>query len=388
MGISLNVCMITNNYTPYSGGVVSSIKSHKQELENLGHKVKIVTLDFLNSDVKDIEENVIRLSCPLKLKYYNNPIAFPLCPDKQILKIIEKLNPNIIHTHHPFLLGSSALKASKILDIPLIFTYHTIYEKFLHYIPIPKLILEPLIKTIVKSFCSEVKNIIVPSSSILEYIKTNNIISSQNKIKIIPSGILNIFKKENFEYKSLSNKFKLLTVSRFAKEKNIDFLIKAFSKLDQNIFEFTLVGYGPELESLQHYAYNKLKLNNKNIKFIIKPDKQDLVKLYDKSDLFLFASQNETQGLVLAESMARGTPIVALTGSGIYDIIDTNYNGFIVNNITEMILTINFIKNNIVLFKNLQYNSWNTGKNYWPESCTQKLINFYLKQIKNIKREI
>ena len=370
----LHIAFITNNYKPYSGGVVRSIESFRKELIKEGYEVSIITLDFgKNYSIED--KSVFRVKCPIKFEHKSNPIAVPILASYQVKKIIYKLKPDIIHTHHPFLLGKSALKTSNKLKIPIVFTYHSLYDKFLHYIPAPDKLLIPLINRRIKSFCNKINGIIVPSKHVKNLIKQKKITTLN---KIIPTGIDKSFYLNPFNYKQRKNLFNLVTVSRFSKEKNINFLIDVFSKLPLEKFNFILVGFGDEQKNLQEYAYETLKLSKKNVTFIIRPHKKKLIKLYKESDLFIYASQTETQGLVTSEALAAGTPVVALNGPGQSDIIDGK-NGILVKTKEEMINWIQKISENKSLHMKMQKDAFETAQMYSSETMTKKLIDFYLK---------
>lgn len=371
----LVIFMVTNNYTPYSGGVVSALHSYTQELRALGHRVFIITLDFLGTSEQGNKEcDVIRISCPLRFTYYKNPMAIPWRPTTLISRLVELHKPDIIHTHHPFLLGSSALKVAQRYRLPLVFTYHTMYEKYLHYIPLPQLLTKPVTQQWVKQFCNKVQAVVAPTPSLRDYLVTQDITYN---ISVIPSGILPHFIKPIFAYKLPSQRFTLLSVGRFMPEKNVRFLLNTYAHLDKTCFELVLVGYGAHLEELKTYAYSTLQLSPDDVRFIIKPSREELLLWYDKADLFIFASQTETQGLVLAEAMARGTPVVALAGTAIGDIVNHGSNGFIVHSLKEMSSTIEALQQDYVLHQKLQYAAWQTGLLYRPEICASQLVSLY-----------
>lgn len=377
----LNIAIVTNNYTPYSGGVVSSINSFVDELHKEGHKAFIITLDFLGREHKD-PYYVIRIPSITRFEYKKNIMAIPWNPTKKLIDIIKLLKPDVIHAQHPFLLGKSALKVARKLDIPIVFTYHTIYERYAHYVPVPQIITRPIIKKIVISFCKKVDGIISPSNYIKSYLITKKV---ETKIKKIPSGILPLFIKPKKIRTNQKKIYNLLTVSRFVKEKNVLFLLQLFSDL-YNIslkeshcpkFTFTLVGYGAEYDTLKRYAYRKLKLRQDVLQFICRPSKLILSDIYYQSDLFIFASKTDTQGIVLAEAMASGCPIVSLDGPGQRDIIIDGFNGFLCQSAEQMIEKIVMIAKNKDLQKILEDNALKTGNQYHPQIMTQKLINFY-----------
>lgn len=370
----LKIAIVTNNYKPYSGGVVSSIDSFVNELRALGHNVIIITLDFLGQG-EAFKQGVFRIKCPIRFRYKNNHMAVPWRPDAIVHEILKEFSPNIIHSQHPFLLGLSALKASKKLNIPLIFTYHTQYEKYLHYVPLPKIFTYPVVRNLAINYCRQSSGIISPSNSIYQYLIANNI---NKPIQIIPSGILPIFLSDKFELKKKKKTFNILMVSRFVKEKNIYFLLDVFSKLNQEQFIFTLVGYGNELQNLKNYAYNFLNLSQDKVKFIEKPDKNLIAFFYKEADVFIFSSFTETQGLVLAEAMAAGTPVIALDAPGACDLIQNNKNGFLITTKEEMVNKIYLLAENDSLHGDMQQNAWITGNQYSSKNMTKKLIDFYI----------
>ncbi|MFC1841651.1 glycosyltransferase [Candidatus Dependentiae bacterium] len=385
----LNIAIVTNNYTPYSGGVVSSIDSLVKQLHSLGHKAFIITLDFLGEQHHD-PYYVIRIPSKFRFMYKENHMAIPIHMTNKLEKIITLLNPDIIHMQHPFYICKSALNIAKKRNIPTVFTYHTIYEQYLHYVPTPQFLSRPIVKKIALSFCKKVNGIIAPSNYIHNYLINHNITTN---IATIPSGVLPVFIKNQL-WKKDTDVFRLLTVSRFVKEKNITFLLKLFKKLyvqnqssasemqsiqakRKNRFIFTLGGYGYEYENLKKYAYKKLKLSPEMVRFEHMPRKKDIADLYCKSDLFLFSSTSDTQGLVLAEAMGCGCPVLALDGPGQRDIIQNGHNGFLCESETDMINKILLIENDRTLQEKLQQGALATSKQYHPTTMVHKIVKIY-----------
>src|SRR5579872_5996916 len=172
--MTLRIAMVTNNYTPYSGGVVNSINSHVQALQDLGHEILIITLDFLGSQHRD-PPYVKRVPCPIKFIYKNNHMAVPWRADHHVLELLQEFKPSIIHSHHPALLGMSACHVARLLSIPVVFTYHTLYEDYAHYAPLPERMTRPVIKKVVHDYCCSVDGIIAPSEPIRQMLEDQNI---------------------------------------------------------------------------------------------------------------------------------------------------------------------------------------------------------------------
>ena len=373
----LRIVYITNNFRPYSGGVVSSILAYTKILREFGHEVIIISLDFLGNQYND-ESYVIRLYCPLKFSFDGRPCAVPWRSYMQIKMILDRFNPDIIHVHHPFLLGFSAGLLAKELAIPVVFTYHTLYEHYLHYVPIiPRWISRPLMQYRVRAFVKLVDHVIAPSRYVKNFLEQQNL---QKSITILPSPLRERFFSQTHKknIKNIYDKpFKLVTVSRFEKEKNLFSLLDVFALLDQNKFTFTLVGYGSQTHALMQYAYQNLKLPQDSISFIIRPPLEDIILHYATAHLFLFASQSETQGLVLAESMACATPVIAYDGPGQRDIIENGKNGYLVNGKEQMRSMIIDLEKDRDKLLQLSQCGIKTAEKYHPQFLLSNLLSIY-----------
>jgi glycosyltransferase involved in cell wall biosynthesis len=370
----LRIALISNNYTPYSGGVVSSINAQVATLLEDGHLVRIITLDFLGNKHTD-PDYVVRVRTPIKFKCRQNHYAIPWYMVTQLKEIISGMNADIIHVHHPFLLGAKGLEVARTLGIPIVFTYHTLYEEYAHYVPLPASIAKPLIRKLVSQFCSAVDAIIAPSPGIIDYLEEQNI---RTRLECIPSPLQSCFQDIPYTERTrlAHGPVKLLSVLRFTKEKNVPFLLDVLSLLDER-YTLTLVGYGAEYESLRAYAYNQLHLSGKQLQFVLKPPREQLINYYREADLFLFPSKTDTQGLVLLEAMACSTPVIALMGPGQKDIIRQNKNGLLVSTKEEMAQAIKFLAEHNKTFISLQKEAWCTAQNYLPERFREKLLAAY-----------
>lgn len=373
----MKIALVTNNYKPYGGGVVSAIEVIAAQFVSFGHQVYIITLDFEGrGDGFEGEIAIIRVFCPIRFIYQTKHIAIPWWPSHAVLQILAKIKPDIIHSQHPFLLGVAAIKAGQKLGIPVVFTYHSQYEKFAHLVPLPEILCTSLIRHKIINYCNQVDGIVAPSSFVAQFLQSQG---CAVQTKIIPSGVAPFYLESRSVYKKIKKRFELLTVSRFAKEKDLPLLLKMFSKLvrlNPN-FNLTLAGYGPEKENLVHYAYQVLNLSEAQVLFVERPSKNQIKQLYWDCDLFIFASMAETQGLVLAEAMACGTPVVALAGPGQNDLIINGKNGFLVKNLDEMVDVIQLIACDLKLHQNMQKAALEAGKSYDPNLLARRLIDFY-----------
>lgn len=375
--MKLRIMMVTNNYTPYAGGVVSSIDIATQELQKLGHSVLIVSLDFLGKKHND-PSHVVRIPCAIKFMYKKNHIAVPFRAHKYMREIINNYQPHIIHSHHPALLGSVALKLARLYNVPCVFTYHTLYESYAHYLPLPQKIARYYIKKIVNAYCKKVTHVIVPTEPIKKLLCDRDIATS---LSVIPTGLHPIYVSPYVERNRIENEpLRILHVGRFTQEKNVSFLIDVLARLHHNKIPFiaTFIGYGFQEHYLKNYAYDHHGLSSNQVQFIHKPSKSVIAKFYKEADLFLFGSHSDTQGMVLAEAMAGGTPVLAVKGPGQEAIIEHGKNGFLANSLDEMVDYIQTIKNDPNLHKIMQKHAWETAQNYAPSRMGMKLASLYL----------
>jgi 1,2-diacylglycerol 3-alpha-glucosyltransferase len=404
----MRIFFVTNNYIPYSGGVTQAIIATTDALRQQGNQVFIITLDFLGKKNKP-QTGVIHVPCPITFMYKKNYMAIPWRPTHFITQLLQQYKPDIVHVHHPFLLGVSALHAARACNIPCVFTYHTMYEDYAHYVPLPRYFTKKLISSAVRRFCNSVDGIIAPSNAIKEYLLQQKIIKP---IVVIPSPLREMFlthpmrslysgarpdassssavntclenlpclpkpwRRQVEGYLQAPHNFNLLVVSRFVPEKNIPFIFDVFKQLPNN-FTLMLVGYGSDYQRTQQLAFNTLKLSPQRVHFIHKPPQDELLKAYRSADLFIFSSHTDTQGIVLAEAMSQGLPVIAVDGPGQRDIVKNDYNGFIIKNAEKAVTKIMDIAHDETLLNKLISGAYATAQRYHAHNTTQQLITFY-----------
>ena len=374
----MRILHISNNYTPYCGGLVSALNALLPALQNHGHTVQLLTIDFLG-DHRDDPEYVVRIASLVKGTYRKNHMAVPWRMRNFVAQYLDGFAPDIVHVHHPFLLGMAGLQVAQVVNIPIVFTYHSQYEAYAHYAPFAQSITQSLIRNRVHAFCNQVNGIIVPSRSI-EFMLMHEPLKTP--LRVIPSPIQSHFIDRTRQIKTAAgNPIRLLLVSRLVPEKNIEWLLQMASTLLAIKYTFTIAGYGASSEVLKKWAYGELGLKD-TVVFVEKPDRQKLINLYQESDLFLFSSLCDTQALVLAEAMSFGTPIIALDGPGQRDIIINGVNGFLVNNAQEMQERITQVAQDNELFSHLSAHALVTAQSYYPEQIAHQLSKYYQEIIK------
>lgn len=321
----MKILFISDVYFPRVNGVSTSIKTFIDRLQQRGHHVDLIAPDYGNKG--DVNEPFVKRITARSI--YFDP-EDKLMRYRQALKLLPELEAaqyDIIHINTPFVAHYLGLKLSKILGIPCVETYHTFFEDYLHhYLPwIPQKLARHLARFISKKQCNAVDAIVVPSQPMLSVLRTYGVSASAN---VIPTGLQQAsfaaadglaFKRQ---YGIDNNRPMLLYVGRVAYEKNIPFLFQMTKLLAERFPNVLLVvaGEGPAEKTLQHLAAT-LKIED-NVKFIGYLDREkELNACYRSADVFVFSSKSETQGLVLLESMAQGTPVVAIAELGTKSIL-------------------------------------------------------------------
>ena len=335
----MRIGIFSDTYPPYINGVSTSIVMLKNALEKMGHQVFIVTVnpDKINYKFED-DNKIIRLpGIPTGIYDYRLTGIYPF---KAINKI-RKWNLDIIHTQTEFGVGTFARVMAKQYDIPLVHTYHTMYEDYTKYIT--KGFLDKPAKKIVQYltdfYCDKtVSELIVPTGKTYRLFK--NKYKYDRDIHIIPTGIEiekfyvekqnqkhldEIRKKHGFNKKD----FIILFIGRIGYEKGIDLLIDAQKNIVKNYpnCKLLIVGSGPdELKLAKLAEKHKIK---ENVIFTGKVPWEEVPKYYNIADVFATASLTETQGLTVIEALAAGTPVVAIKDDCFLDAVTHDQNGYI-----------------------------------------------------------
>jgi glycosyltransferase involved in cell wall biosynthesis len=375
-GYKLTIAMFTNNYLPFVGGVPVSIVRLKEGLERLGHTVYIFAPAYENSPAEE-DEHVIRFK-PL-FHYRKDGLIVPVSNifSARIKKEFRKINPDIVHVHHPFWLGSSGRRLARIFRKPVVFTYHTRIEQYNHYVPIfHNLAGGQIPHLIIKHFASSCDAVIAPTTSAKRYLRNLGI----GKLIIVqPTGV-DPDPTINLQISLPAPKGKILfSVFRLSNEKNPYFLIDGIAELDKQTkqpFTCYIAGSGPEEASMKQYIAEK-KLEGRIVLLgSVKP--ADIASYYKLADLFIFSSLSETQGMVILEAMAGGLPVVAVNSSGITDVVQNGVNGFKTEaDITDWVNKIRTILEDDSLRLKMSRNARSYAEKYSMDAMSRNILDMY-----------
>ena len=377
----MRIGLFTDTYPPFINGVSTSIQMLENALRKKGHKVFIVTVnpDDMSYKVENNERVLRTPGIPTGIYDYRLTTFYPI----KAVNIIKDWNLDIIHTHTEFGIGTFARVIGKQFDIPVVHTYHTMYEDYIHYItkgyfdtPGKK-----IVEYLTKFYCDKtIQELIVPTKKTYDLFKEKY--KYERNVHIIPTGIeIEKFYKEKIELIKINNKkielgitsndLVVLFVGRVASEKSIDFLINNHNNLlkkNKNI-KLLIVGDGPDLEEYKKLS-KKYKIEDKII-FTGKVPWEDIPLYYNLSDIFVTASHTETQGLTVVEAMAASLPVVALDDESFRNTVIDELTGYLFKNkkeyINRMLELINDKEKRIKMGNQGRINSESYSSKYFAE---------------------
>jgi glycosyltransferase involved in cell wall biosynthesis len=323
----MKVCMFTNTYLPHMGGVARSVDFFSRDLRSMGHEVVVAAPVYADTAGDVPEECVIRV--PALQNFNGSDFSVSLVLPQKAAARINEFRPDIIHSHHPYLLGDAALRTARRLKCPLVFTHHTLYERYTHYVPLGSGAMGHFAIHLSTRYANLCSGVVAPSRSIAELIRGRGVTVP---IRVIPTGVDLAFFR-NGDGLRFRRSFGIPEdvpvvghLGRLAPEKNLDYLAGAVAEcLSRENGLFLVAGKGPAAENVRRIFADR----NLAGRLVLAPPQagQDLVDAYHAMDIFVFSSKSETQGMVLAEAMAAGVPVMALDASGVRDVVSDGVNG-------------------------------------------------------------
>lgn len=381
----MRIAIFTNNYLPNPYGVSGSVESFRKEFEKLGHEVFIFAPRW--KDYKDENLNVFRypsLDIEIKIKF---PLAIPY--SRKISKVLENLDLDIIHSQHPNLLGSAAMRWARKKKISLVFTWHTLYDQYAHFAPfIPrKLVAWWAIRNAI-NYANQCDAVITPTPSVIEIIKKWGVLNKN--IFSVPTGV----EEEQFsgpdrekirkKYNVRDDEILLFVMTRLTAEKNVEFLAEAVLEIlsENSSTKFMICGEGNLKEKLVNLTM-KRGLADRVIFVGIVPD-EEKKNYYAAGDIFVYSSKSETQGMILTEAMYSGLPIVAVRATGVKDIVEDSRTGFLVSeNKREFGEAVEKLIDDENLRKSFSEEARHVAREKYTSSvCAKKMLEVYEKAIK------
>ena len=309
MSRRLTIGMFTDSYSPEINGVVTSIVGTIDALRRRGHRVIVVAP--AHDQIVDRDPDVFRFrSAPFPF-YQQIRMAFPL--PAQLLMSLPQMPFDVIHTHSLFFVGCLGAFLAQRRRVPLVFTYHTRWTEYTHYLPLHRTLTQAQAVWISREFCNRCAEVVTPTEGIAAVLRGYGV---ARPIAVVPTGVdLDAFRGGTPDPAAIRARAGgpiVLYAGRLGKEKNVELVLRAFNRAAAVCDNATLyvAGCGPHERQLQAMAATLPCADR--IAFLGALDKPDLGSYYRAADVFAFASTTETQGLVLVEAMAHGLPVAAV----------------------------------------------------------------------------
>lgn len=322
----MKILMFTNTFKPHVGGVARSVEAFAQEYRRYGHRVLIVAP--IAEGVAEEDEEVLRVPAMQRFNGSDFTVSLPI--PAHVMSAIYDYAPDVVHSHHPFLLGNTALRVAATCGVPLVFTHHTMYERYTHYVPGDS----PAMQRFAIQLSTEYGNlcdlIFAPSESVAGVLRERGV---DTPITVVPTGV-DVPRFARGDSRSFrracgiaDDRFVVGHLGRLAPEKNLGFLAESVALFlrERSDAHFLVVGSGPSQDEMRR-IFSRMRLADR-LHMAGTRTGQELIDAYHAMDVFAFASHTETQGMVLTEAMAAGVPVVALDAPGAREVVRDGSNG-------------------------------------------------------------
>lgn len=319
----MKILITSDWYYPVVNGVVRSVLNLKEYLEKQGHDVKVLTL---SNTIKSYKDGEIYYIGSLSAKKIYPEARVTNLLSKTYIKEIEKWAPDVIHSQCEFSTFIMAKTIAHDLKIPIVHTYHTIYEDYTHYFIGSKRVGKKAVALASKKFADLCNELIAPSEKTSNLLKEYGI--SEEKISVVPTGIHipDIIKTNPRDLLGIGKDEKiLLYLGRIGEEKNIEEIIDYYQRLVDPQIKLYVVGGGPHLDQLKEFASGF----SKKVNFVGMVEPKDVNKYYQMADVFVSGSTSETQGLTYYEALANGTIALCRKDRALDGVIINGYNGYV-----------------------------------------------------------
>ena len=325
----MRICHFTNTFLPHVGGVARAVQTLLEDQRRAGHRVLVVAPEFDEGPASAaIERSVARIPAFTHFNDSDFSVRIPFAA--ALSERLSAFHADILHAHHPFLLGDTALREAANRQVPVIFTHHTLYERYTHYLPVESTAVGDFAAEVATRFANRCAAVVAPSESVRDLIVSRGVTVP---VHVIPTGIdtrrLASGQGERARLRlGLPSGVPVVGhLGRLAAEKNLPYLAEAMGLALQRVpaARALVIGDGPARADMEK-TFSALGVSGRVV-FAGQLTGARLLDACAAMDLFAFASTSETQGLVLAEAMAAGTPVVALDASGVREVVYDGENG-------------------------------------------------------------
>ena len=326
----MKILITSDCYLPTINGVVTSIQQLTDNLKAMGHEVKILSLspkmkNYVEGDVTYLA------SMNLEVVYPDARFRFPKFNDE--IKAILDWKPDIIHSQSEFSSYLIAKRLAKRLQIPMIHTYHTVYEDYTHYFSPSKKMGKKIVASASRWVCKRTKAVIAPTEKVRKMLEGYGIGPDGKAVPVIPTGIDPAPFADRSEREIIREKYGIapdtclmIGLGRLGKEKNYEEVLRFLSQYSDPRVRLLLVGDGPDRGRLEKLA-EELGVTDRVI-FVGMIPHHAVGAYYNAADLFVCASSSETQGLTYLEAEAAGLPVLCRRDDCLAGVIINGENGW------------------------------------------------------------
>jgi 1,2-diacylglycerol 3-alpha-glucosyltransferase len=316
----MRVGFFTEVHRPVVNGVVASVEGLARGLRSRGHEVYCFAPRMPGGDGdSEVFFRMPSLPLPTRTPYR---LTVPLVGRRSVRSVIKRLH--LVHVHSPFVTGWMGLRYARRYGMPVVYTYHTQLEAYTHYVPFDPSATRFATETLTRTFGNSVDAVVVPTDAMRKRLRSLGVTT---RIAVVPSGIdvahFASGRRDERLRASLgaADGCLLLFVGRLAKEKSLDVLLRGLAIARRDDVHLAIAGDGPAADELRELA-RELGVTAR-VRFMGEVQRERLPDLYASSDAFVFPSTSETQGLVLAEALAAGLPVIAADAPQNRDVLDS-----------------------------------------------------------------
>jgi glycosyltransferase involved in cell wall biosynthesis len=324
----------SESYSPVRNGVSISMHTLIAALRVMHHHV--VVFAPAHHDQPEAERLVLRFPSFVSVFNREYPLAYPFMPRFRLAPYFRRLRLDVVHTHTPFVLGLTGANLALTRGVPLVSTFHTLYSQYTHYVPfLPETITQGILEHYLPWYYNRCAEIICPSELAARTLRDTGV---ETSIEVIPTGVpipqIDRTRRARAAYRAAcglpADAPVILYAGRLAREKSVETLIEMLPAIRTRVpgARLALTGAGPHEEALRELARDLALADC--VHFLGSRPRDAMDAIYAGADVFSFPSTSETQGLVVAEARAAGTPSVVVDEGGAPETVEEGEDGFLV----------------------------------------------------------
>lgn len=374
----MKICIVTETFLPATDGIVTRLTKAVEYMTRMGHEVLVVAPDIPGLPSEYEGATVVGTPAFTMPVYKQRKWAVPT---PQVKKLFEAFEPDVVHAVNPATVTLSAIYYAKKMGIPLICSFHTNLPQYLDHYKLS--FLEPIVWRLLKYFHNQAPINLVTSDAMYNLLKEHGI----HGLRVLPKGV-DLDKRHPKFYDEATrlkltngnpSKTSLIFVGRLAPEKEISSLRPLLDKRDDLVL--TIVGDGPIKAQLEK------EFQGTQTHFTGFVHGEELSKIYASADAFVFPSETETLGLVITESMAAGTPVIAASSPPSLEQITDGENGLIYEqkDLQNLQDCIDRLENQAFL-KQIQEKGRQYAEGYSWDNASKAMLDAYYETIKIYRR--